>query len=60
MIKTLQEKNYFCSVLYKDKYCYMYWTSGQKKAKIRTDFLRKMKLIYAEIDTGRKMKIGVD
>lgn len=40
-IKTLQEKNYFCSVLYKDKYCYMYWTSGQKKAKIRTDFLEK-------------------
>lgn len=39
-MKALQETN-FCSVFHKDKYCFLYWTSGQKRTKMETDFLEK-------------------
>ena len=40
-MKTLQE--YFASAVFlrKDKYCHLYWTSGQKKIKMKTDSLEK-------------------
>ena len=59
-MKTLQE--YFASAVFlrKDKYCHLYWTSGQKKIKMKTDSLEKMQLFYAEKRYRKENKNGVD
>lgn len=40
-MKALQEHFASAVFLRKDKYCHLYWTSGQKKIKMKTDSLEK-------------------